>query len=168
MPSIIATVDQVVLPTQDTSAVNGSSYTGTEKIQQLKWSIQSGNPTGLNGQPSFVINATTGQLTQTANNTPNGQHTVVLKIEDANGDTADGSLFATASQSIFIGPEPANNQVKSTCITGPTTNSPGIPPNGTLVTDYNGGTITGVWYLAATSLAAGDVTYNAKCYNFKH
>ena len=157
LPSIIATVDQVVLPTQDTSAVNGSSYTGTEKIQQLKWSIQSGNPTGLNGQPSFVINATTGQLTQTANNTPNGQHTLVLKIEDANGDTADGSLFATASQSIFIGPEPANNQVKSTCITGPTTNSPGIPPNGTLVTDYNGGTITGVWYLAATSLAAGDL-----------
>jgi hypothetical protein len=157
LPSIIATVDQVVLPTQDTSAVNGSSYTGTEKIQQLKWSIQSGNPTGLNGQPSFVINATTGQLTQTANNTPNGQHTVVLKIEDANGDTADGSLFATASQSIFIGPEPANNQVKSTCITGPTTNSPGIPPNGTLVTDYNGGTITGVWYLAATSLAAVDL-----------
>ena len=45
------------------------------KIQQLKWSILSGNPTGLNGQPSFVINATTGQLTQTANNTPNGQHT---------------------------------------------------------------------------------------------
>ena len=157
LPSIIATVDQVVLPTQDTSAVNGSSYTGTEKIQQLKWSIQSGNPTGLNGQPSFVINATTGQLTQTANNTPNGQHTVVLKIEDANGDTADGSLFATASQSIFIGPEPANDEVKSTCITGPTTNSPGIPPSGTLVTDYNGGTITGVWYLAATSLAAGDL-----------
>ena len=59
-------------------------------------------------------------LTQTANNTPNGQHTVVLKIEDANGDTADGSLSATASQSIFIGPEPANNEVKSTCITGPT------------------------------------------------
>jgi len=157
LPSIIATVDQVVLPTQDTSAVNGSSYTGTEKVQQLKWSIESGNPTGLNGQPSFVINATTGQLTQTANNTPNGQHTVVLKIEDANGDTADGSLFATASQSIFIGPEPANNEVKSTCITGPTTNSPGIPPNGTLVTDYNGGTITGVWYLAATSLAAVDL-----------
>ena len=157
LPSIIATVDQVVLPTQDTSAVNGSSYTGTEKVQQLNWSIQSGNPTGLNGQPSFVINATTGQLTQTANNTPNGQHTVVLKIEDANGDTADGSLFATASQSIFIGPEPANDEVKSTCITGPTTNSPGIPPSGALVTDYNGGTITGVWYLAATSLAAGDL-----------
>ena len=157
LPSVIATVDQVVLPTQDTSAVNGSSYTGTEKIQQLKWSIQSGNPTGLNGQPSFVINATTGQLTQTANNTPNGQHTVVLKIEDANGDTVDGSLFATASQSIFIGPEPANDEVKSTCITGPTTNSPGIPPSGTLVTDYNGGTITGVWYLAATPLSAGDL-----------
>ena len=154
LPSIIATVDQVILPTQNTSAVNGSSYTGTEKVQQLKWSIQSGNPTGLNGQPSFVINPTTGQLTQTANNTPNGQHTVVLKIEDANGDTTDGSLSATASQSIFIGPEPANNQIKSTCITGPTTNSPGIPVNGTLVTTYNGGTITGVWYLAATTLAS--------------
>ena len=37
------------------SAVNGSSYTGTEKVQQLKWSILSGNPTGLNGQPSFDI-----------------------------------------------------------------------------------------------------------------
>jgi hypothetical protein len=158
LPSIIATVDQIILPNQDTSAVNGSSYTGTEKIQQLKWSIlPSGNPTGLNGQPSFVINATTGQLTQTANNTPNGQHQITVKIEDANGDTIDGALFATASQNIFIGPEPANNEVKSTCITGPTTNSPGIPPSGTLVTDYNGGTITGVWYLAATSLAAGDL-----------
>ena len=160
LPSIIATVDQVVLPTQDTSAVNGSSYTGTEKIQQLKWSIQSGNPTGLNGQPSFVINATTGQLTQTANNTPNGQHTLVLKIEDANGDTADGSLFATASQSIFIGPEPANDEVKSlTCTTGPIDTNTGLPNNNTsLIT--NGVTptaITGVWYLAATSLAAGDL-----------
>ena len=52
-------------------------------------------------------------LTQTANNTPNGQHALVLKIEDANGDTADGCLSATANQIYLIGPEPANDSIKS-------------------------------------------------------
>ena len=71
LPSIIATVDQIILPNQDISAVNGSSYVGTEKVRQLKWSILSGNPTGLDGQPSFeILDPTIGQLTQRANNTP--------------------------------------------------------------------------------------------------
>lgn len=155
LPNIIATVDEIVLPNQDTSAVNGSSYTGTEKVQQLKWSILSDNPTGLNGQPSFAINANTGQLTQTANNTPNGQHTIVLKIEDANGDVADGSLSATATQNIFIGPEPANNEIKSTCVTGPIDTSQPVGSQAALITDYNGGAVTGVWYLAAAALQPG-------------
>ena len=155
LPNITATVDQVILPNQDISAVNGSSYTGTEKIEQLKWSILSGNPTGLDGQPSFeILNSAVGQLTQRANNTPNGQHVIVLKIEDANGDTADGSLFATASQNIFIGPEAANESIKSTCVTGPVDANTGIPDSNALITNSNGTNITGVWYLTAAVMPA--------------
>jgi len=157
LPNIIATVDEIVLPNQDISAVNGSSYVGTEKVQQLKWSILSGNPTGLDGQPSFeILDPTIGQLTQRANNTPNGQHAIVLKIEDANGDVADGSLSATATQNIFIGPEPANNEIKSTpCVTGPIDTSQPVGSQAALITDYNGGTVTGVWYLSAAALQPG-------------
>ena len=156
LPSIIATVDQEILPNQDTSAENGTADI-TQKTQQLKWSILSGNPTGLNGQPSFDINPTSGQLTQTENNTPNGQHIIVLKIEDANGNVANGSLFVTANQSIFIGPEPANDEIDSACTTGPIDTNTGLPNNNTsLIT--NGVTptaITGVWYLAANALSGG-------------
>ena len=157
LPDITATVDQIILPNQDTSAVNGSSYTGTEKIQQLKWSIlPSGNPTGLNGQPSFDINATTGQITQTQSNSPNGQHQITIKIEDANGDTADGALFATAPQNIFIGPQAANESIKSTCVTGPINANDSSPtPNANaLITNFNGTNITGVWYLTAAVMPA--------------
>jgi len=157
LPNIIATVDETVLPNQDISAVNGSSYVGTERVEQLKWSILSGNPTGLDGQPSFeILDPTIGQLTQRANNTPNGQHAIVLKIEDANGDVADGSLSATATQNIFIGPEPANNEIKSTpCVTGPIDTGQPVGSQAALITDYNGGTVTGVWYLSAAALQPG-------------
>jgi hypothetical protein len=80
----------------------------------------------------------------------------VLKIEDANGNVANGSLFATANQSIFIGPEPANDEVKSlTCITGPIDTSQPVGSQAALITDFNGGTVTGVWYLAANALQPG-------------
>ena len=150
LPDIVATVDQLILPGQNISAVNGSSYSGTEKIQQLKWAIQAaGNPTGLDGQPSFeILDNTVGQLTQRANNTPNGQHAITLEIADANRDTTDGALIATATQNIFIGPEPANNGIKSGCTTGPidTTgpSSVALITNGSAVL-----AVTGVWYLAA-------------------
>ena len=146
----ILTVDQLILPGQDISAVNGSSYSGTEKIQQLKWAIQAtGNPIGLDGQPSFeILDNTVGQLTQRANNTPNGQHAITLEIADANRDTTDGALIATATQNIFIGPEPVNNGIKSGCTTGPidTTgpSSVALITNGSAVL-----AVTGVWYLAA-------------------
>jgi hypothetical protein len=157
LPDIVATVDQLILPGQNISAVNGSSYSGTEKIQQLKWAIQAtGNPIGLDGQPSFeILDNTVGQLTQRANNTPNGQHAITLEIADANRDTTDGALIATATQNIFIGPEPANDSIKSTCVTGPVDASTGIPNSNALITNFNGVNITGVWYLSATALTAG-------------
>ena len=159
LPDIVATVDQLILPGQDISAVNGSSYSGTEKIQQLKWAIQAtGNPIGLDGQPSFeILDNTVGQLTQRANNTPNGQHAITLEIADANRDTTDGALIATATQNIFIGPEPANDQVKSTCITGPIDTGAPISTSTALITDgVNTSTsVTGVWYLTADPLPVG-------------
>ena len=156
LPDVVTTIDKIILPDQDTSAVNGSNDS-TRNTEQLKWSIVSGNPTGLNGQPSFAINATTGQLTQTQNNSPNGQHVLVLKIEDANGDTADGGLSATANQNIFVGPEPANTGIISTCLTGPMNAAlPGIPITNVLVTKDNVSSgITGVWTLSTSAFTSG-------------
>ena len=56
LPTIQATVDQTGNPFtgQDTLSKNGSA-SSTRNTEQLKWSIVSGNPTGANGQPSFVI-----------------------------------------------------------------------------------------------------------------
>jgi len=160
LPTIQATVDQTGNPFtgQDTLSKNGSA-SSTRNTEQLKWSIVSGNPTGANGQPSFVIDATNGNLSQTANNTPSGQHTLVLKIEDANGDTADGALSAVANQIIIIGPQPANSGIKSTCITGPiNTDLPGIPITNTLITKRQASAgITGVWYLSDNTLTASDL-----------
>ena len=160
LPTIQATVDQTGNPFtgQDTLSKNGSA-SSTRNTEQLKWSIVSGNPNGANGQPSFVIDATNGNLSQTANNTPSGQHTLVLKIEDANGDTADGALSAVANQIIIIGPQPANSGIKSTCITGPiNTALPGIPIEKALITKMQAtGPITGVWYLSDNTLTAGDL-----------
>jgi len=160
LPTIQATVDQTGNPFtgQDTLSKNGSA-SSTRNTEQLKWSIVSGNPTGANGQPSFVIDATNGNLSQTANNTPSGQHTLVLKIEDANGDTADGASFAVDDQIIIIGPQPANSGIKSTCITGPiNTDLPGIPIEKALITKMQAtGPITGVWYLSDNTLTASDL-----------
>ena len=159
LPTIQATVDQTGNPFtgQDTLSKNGSA-SSTRNTEQLKWSIVSGNPTGANGQPSFVIDATNGNLSQTANNTPSGQHTLVLKIEDANGDTADGALSATTNQIIIIGPQPANSGIKSVCTTGPIQANLGIPITNAFITKYNAQYgITGVWYLSDNTLTASDL-----------
>ena len=159
LPTIQATVDQTGNPFtgQDTLSKNGSA-SSTRNTEQLKWSIVSGNPTGANGQPSFVIDATNGNLSQTANNTPSGQHTLVLKIEDANGDTADGALSATINQIIIIGPQPANSGIKSVCTTGPIQANLGIPITNAFITKYNAQYgITGVWYLSDNTLTASDL-----------
>jgi len=159
LPTIQATVDQTGNPFtgQDTLSKNGSA-SSTRNTEQLKWSIISGNPTGANGQPSFVIDATNGNLSQTANNTPSGQHTLVLKIEDANGDTADGALSATTNQIIIIGPQPANSGIKSVCTTGPIQADLGIPITNAFITKYNAQYgITGVWYLSDNTLTASDL-----------
>ena len=169
-PSINITVDETGDPFtgQDTSAVNGTSSTNTlvNKIDDLRWSILSGNPTGLNGQPSFEIDETNGNLSQTANNTPNGQHTLVLKIEDAWNFTTStagtGSLSATANQGIFVGPEPANAGIKSSCVTGPIDGTAQYPNQAMLApwigsggSQPNQGKLTGVWYIAASALGGG-------------
>ena len=157
---IQCTVDQVVLPGQDTSAANGTnaSNTVTNKIEQLKWSILSGNPTGANSQPAFVIAPTTGQLTQTANNSPNGQHQLTLKIEDAifNNVAGPGSLNSTQTQNILVGPEPTNAQIKSGCTT--TIDSTGPSSVGLITNGVVQNTLaTGVWYIAAAVVADVDL-----------
>jgi len=160
LPDVQCTVDEVILPGQDTAATNGTNASNilTNKIEQLRWSIVSGNPTGINSLPAFVIAPTTGQLTQTANNSPNGQHQLTLKIEDAiyNDVPGVGSLNSTQTQNILVGPEPANAEIKSGCTT--TVDSTG-PSSTALITNgvVQNTTATGVWYIAAAVVADADL-----------
>ncbi len=170
LPTINVTVDQTgsvgagfTAYGQDTTAVNGtnSGNTTANKESQLKWSIQSGNPTGADGLPSFEIvssGSNGGNLTQRPNNTPGGQHTLVLKIEDCNGVANVGGLSANENQIIIVGPQPANSGIKSTCTTGPIQANLGIPITNAFITKYNAQYgITGVWYLSDNTLTASDL-----------
>ena len=170
LPTINVTVDQTgsvgagfTAYGQDTTAVNGtnSGNTTANKESQLKWSIQSGNPTGADGLPSFEIvssGSNGGNLTQRPNNTPGGQHTLILKIEDCNGVANVGGLSANENQIIIVGPQPSNSGIKSTCTTGPIQANLGIPITNAFITKYNAQYgITGVWYLSDNTLTASDL-----------
>jgi hypothetical protein len=169
LPTINVTVDQtgdvnngMTAYGQNTTAVNGTNSGNTgNTTSELKWSIVSGNPTGVNGQPSFdIVQSGTngGNITQVANNTPSGQHTLVLKIEDCNGVSNVGGLNSNSNQIIIVGPQPANAGIESNCITGPiNTNLPGMPIENALITKRQAtGPITGVWYLSDNTLTASD------------
>ena len=168
LPTISIDVDTVTtpFPGQNTAAKNGTIKDDGSPVGnqiELKWSIVSGNPTGANGNPSFAIDSTNGNLSQIFNNTPSGQHTLVLKVEDCDGTAGVGSLPSiTKNQIINVGPIQANTGIRSTCITGPiNTALPGggiqIPP--ILVTKVplpSGNSITGVFYLSDSTLDASD------------
>ena len=80
------------------TGVNGSSSNAAgANTQQLKWSITAGNT--LN---SFSINETTGVLSRPNASTPSGTFNLTIKLEDANGNTTNGSLSSTATQEVIV------------------------------------------------------------------
>ena len=169
LPTINVTVDQTgsigagfTAHGQDTTAVNGtnSGNTTANKESQLKWTIVSGNPTGNDGLPSFELvqsGTNGGNLYQRPNNTPSGQHTLVLKIEDCNGVANVGGLSANLNQIINVGPIATNSGIgQDSCITGPIPAGIGIPVFPALITKRQAvGFITGVWYLAGNTFTSG-------------
>ena len=80
-----------------TGANGSSSNVAGANTQQLKWSITAGNT--LN---SFSINETTGVLSRPSASTPSGTFNLTIKLEDANGNTVNGSLSATATQQVVV------------------------------------------------------------------
>ena len=169
LPTINVTVDQTgsigagfTAYGQDTTAVNGtnSGNTTANKESQLKWTIVSGNPTGNDGLPSFELvqsGTNGGNLYQRPNNTPSGQHTLVLKIEDCNGVANVGGLSANLNQIINVGPIATNSGIgEDSCVTGPIQAGIGIPVVPALITKRQAvGFITGVWYLAGNTFTSG-------------
>ena len=162
---ITKTVDQSVISDKLT-AFNGTNANNSlaNRTDQLEWTITAGNPTNtLNGQPAFQINATTGRLTQTPNNTANGLYLVTITIKDAvsSGVQGTGGEVAFAVQRIQIGPTPINDLVASFCKTIVFDPSSQLPDQAT-VTPYQsaGGSVTAVWYLSDnTSTGTDRATY---------
>ena len=75
---------------------NGSSYTVGD-TSELKWSITAGNT--LN---SFSIDASSGVLSKNSASSPSGTFNLTIKLQDANGNVANGSLFVEATQTIEV------------------------------------------------------------------
>ncbi len=94
----------ITITTADTGTIgtitgtNGSSSNVVgANTQQLKWSITAGNT--LN---SFSINETTGVLSRPSASSPSGTFNLTIKVEDANGNTTNGSLSVTATQQVVV------------------------------------------------------------------
>ena len=94
----------ITITTADTGTIgtitgtNGSSSNVVgANTQQLKWSITAGNT--LN---SFSINETTGVLSRPSASSPSGTFNLTIKLEDANGNTTNGSLSVTATQQVVV------------------------------------------------------------------
>jgi len=169
---ITATVDETILrplPAADQGrliAFNGTNANNSlaNRTDQLEWTITAGNPTNtLNGQVAFQINATTGQLTQTPNNTANGLYTLTITLKDSvsSGVQGTGGETIVANQQIRIGPTPVNSGVESVCKTIVFDPTAQFPDQAT-VTPYQsvGGTVTAVWYLSDnTSTGTARATY---------
>ncbi len=150
---ITKTVDQTVISPKLT-AFNGTNASNNtaEKESELEWTITAGNPTNtVNGQPAFQLNATTGELTQTPNNTPNGLYNLTITLKDAvsSGTQGAGGRTITGSQSIRIGPTPTNSGVASFC-KDRVNDASAQYPNQASIAPYQsaGGSITAVWYLS--------------------
>jgi hypothetical protein len=97
LPTItITTADTGTIGTI-TGANGSSSNLPGDNTEQLKWSITAGNT--LN---SFSINETTGVLSRPNASTPSGTFNLTIKLEDANGNTTNGSLSSTANQQVVV------------------------------------------------------------------
>jgi len=80
------------------TGVNGSGSTAINvNTEQLKWSITAGNTSN-----SFSINETTGVLSRPSASTPTGTFNLTIRLEDANGNIANGSLHVDATQQIVV------------------------------------------------------------------
>ena len=159
---ITKTVDEGTIGTL--SAINGTNISNDIAVQkeQLEWTITAGNPTGLNSQPAFAIGASTGILTQTVNNTPNGLYELTITLKDAvfSGVQGVGGDTITGQQFVRIGPTPVNSGVKSTpCIA--TADATAIFPTHTTIAPWDASsTLTAMWFLSDTVTAgAARTTY---------
>jgi len=122
-----------------TGANGSSSNVAGANTQQLKWSITAGNIVN-----SFSINATTGVLSKNSSSSPSGPFTLTIRLEDANGNTINGSSFVEATQTInvasveigaYLNASPPGVQSQSCNISG------ALNPNCGTVLYYNNGSV---------------------------
>tara|TARA_R110000764_G_scaffold151559_1_gene239016 strand:+ start:3201 stop:8198 length:4998 start_codon:yes stop_codon:yes gene_type:complete len=146
----------------------------TQNREELVFTIQSGNPQGALGNDLWVINSSTGLVTQVANSVATGLQTLVVRIADANA-TGTGSTFENipaipadhyyidVTFRITIGYPPLNGGAKSTsCITNLGTNTLNNAITANMVTPrfgVNSGYgneetvgVSGCWFISAYDL----------------
>jgi hypothetical protein len=137
----IATNTTITGPLATITGTNGSSSNVTgANTQQLKWSITAGNTVN-----SFSINANTGVLSKNSSSSPSGPFTLTIRLEDANGNTINGSSFIEASQTInvasveigaYLNASPGGVQSQSCNASG------ALNPNCGTVLYYNNGSVS--------------------------
>ena len=155
---ITKTVDEEVIGTL--SAFNGTNLSNlpAQKILQLQWSITDQRNASNAVVSYFSIDPSNGDLTQVANTTPNGLYSLTITLQDCvvGGSQANpGGKTITGLQLVRIGPTPANDEIKSLqCVSGPV-DATALRNSVILITNFVTATVTGVWYLSATALAAG-------------
>ena len=137
----INTDTSVVGDLRTLTGLNGSSSNvANENTQQLFWTIEAGNT--LN---TFSIGASSGILSKNSTSSPSGQFNLIIRLADANGNTANGSLYVEATQVVnvasveigaYLNASPGGVQSQSCNISG------ALNPNCGTVLYYNNGSVS--------------------------
>ena len=144
---------------------DGNNGSKTDSTLQLKYSIvASSDPNSY-----FQINQS-GIVSKAIAGIPLGVYNITLKIQDAviNNVLQSDSKFIEKTQKITVGAEPINSGAASGC---KHTGVPNMAATGQITAPQNS-PVTGVWYVAASSLAAADLpvtpSANTGSSNFLH
>jgi hypothetical protein len=147
------------------AARGGNNGSQTDSTLQLKYSIVSSSDPN-----SYFDIDQSGNVSKAIAGIPLGVYNITLKIQDAviNNVLQNDSKFIEKTQKITVGAEPINSGAASGC---KHTGVPNMPVTGQ-ITAPQGSAVTGVWYVAASSLAAADLpvtpSVNTGLSNFLH
>jgi hypothetical protein len=147
----------------DANPLNGSANTNQNRFG-LQYTLNR-DSSASTVPDDWVMNISSGELTQPVDETPNGTYTATIRVTDANGDSSpNGSgtdynqLYVEQNTNITIGYARVNTEALSTnCIV-----SPAAGADYTMSASANGSSVTGVWYLAesTTNLNLGEISNN--------
>ena len=147
----------------DANPLNGSANTNQNRFG-LQYTLNR-DSSASTVPDRWVMDISSGELTQPVDETPTGTYTATIRVTDANGDSSpNGSgtdynqLFVEKDTNITIGYARVNTEALSTDCTV----NPAAGANYTMSVSANGSSVTGVWYLAesTTNLNLAEISDN--------